>query len=299
LKNRKIFGDILAKPIQEITCQSALHQLKRKIPYGWDLNLYRGCAHNCIYCYARYTHDYLGNADFDQVYVKTNILEHLEAELSSPTWKREVVNIGGVTDSYQPAEAKYKLMPEVLKLLIKYKTPAIISTKSNLIMRDYDLIAELAELTYINIAATITTMDEADRIKLEPHASPSQERFEVLQQFRKTNASVGLHTMPIIPHITDSYDNIERLCEEAQKAKVHYMLPGVLYLRGTTRQVFFDFVQKSYPDLYAPLRTLYKTGGADKEYKDRLYSQIVNPLRQMYGISNSYMRPMKEKMGKY
>lgn len=282
--------------IEQLICSSALNQLKRKIPYGWDLNIYRGCAHNCKYCYAIYTHDYLGEPDFSKVYAKTNIAEQLDKELSSSSWKREIINIGGVTDSYQKAEADMKLMPDVLKVLIKHKTPAIISTKSDLILRDYDLIAELASITYINVAATITTMDEADRLKIEPGASPSIDRFNMLKEFRKTNASVGLHTMPIIPYITDSYQNIEQLCFQAQKANVHYMLPGVLYLRGKTRSVFFDFIKTEYPDKYDSLLSLFKSGGADKLYKDKLYNEIVNPLRTKYGISSSYTKPMKEKM---
>ena len=284
--------------ITEIICTSALNQLKRKIPYGWDLNIYRGCSHRCTYCYAIYSHEFLGEQDFSKVFAKTNVAEQLDKELSNPKWNREIVNIGGVTDSYQKAEEEMKLMPDVLKVLIKHRTPAIISTKSDLILRDFDLIAELSKLTYVNVAATITTMNEDDRKKIEPFGSPSIDRFKMLKEFRKTNASVGLHTMPIIPHITDSYSKIESLCAEAHAANVHYMLPGTLYLRGATRKVFFDFIKDQYPDRYENLKELYKKGGADKAYKEVLYNEIVNPLRNKYGISSSYMKPLKEKMHK-
>jgi DNA repair photolyase len=281
---------------QKISCSSALNRLKRKIPYGWDLNIYRGCSHNCSYCYARYSHDYLGEDDFTKVFVKTNIVEQLDKELSSPSWKREVINIGGVTDSYQKIEEEMLIMPDILKLLIKYKTPAIISTKSHLILRDFDLIAQLAEITYVNVASTITTMDESVRLKIEPNASSAADRFIMLKEFRKTNASVGLHVMPIIPLLTDSKENIETLCAGAKRADVHYMLPGVLYLRGVTRKHFFDFINREYPDIYDKLRELYKGGGADKSYKEALYSKVVNPLRERYGIPSSYMKAMKEKL---
>jgi DNA repair photolyase len=272
--------------------------LKRKIPYGWDLNIYRGCSHNCKYCYAIYSHDFIGDHDFSKVFVKTNIIDQLDKELSSPKWNRDVINIGGVTDSYQKAEEEMKIMPEVLKVLIKHKTPAIISTKSDLILRDLDLIAELAKLTYVNIASTITTMNETDRKKIEPNGSSSMDRFKMLLEFRKTNASVGLHTMPIIPYVTDSYSNIEHLCFEAKNSNVHYMLPGVLYLRGKTRIVFFDFIKNEYPEIFDGLNELYKSGGADNSYKEKLYNETVNPLREKYGISNSYIKPMREKMHK-
>jgi len=284
--------------IEQITCSTALNKLKRSIPYGWDLNIYRGCEHACKYCYAIYSHEYLNENDFSNVFAKTNIAEQLDKELSQPTWKRETINIGGVTDSYQPAEALQKIMPEVLKVLIKHKTPAIISTKSDLILRDYDLIDELSRITYVNVASTIVTTDENIRLKIEPNGSSSLARFAMLKEFRKTNASVGLHTMPIIPYLTDSFTTIEGLCFEAQKANVHYMLPGVLYLRGATRKLFFDFILQTYPEKYTQLKELYKKGGADELYKGKLYSEIVNPLREKYGISSSYIKPMREKMHK-
>ena len=154
--------------VEEIKAKKALNKLNSKfLPYKWDLNVYRGCSHRCQYCYALYSHQYLesGKNFFDTIYVKTNIAEALEKELSSKRWKREVVNLGGVTDSYQPIEEKYKLMREVLKLMIKYKTPIVISTKSDLILRDMDLLTELAKVANVNVAVTITTMDENIRKK--------------------------------------------------------------------------------------------------------------------------------------
>lgn len=286
----------MQKTYKEIQVQSALNKLKRKIPYGWDLNIYRGCQHGCSYCYAMYSHNYLDSKEFfEDIYIKTNIVDELEKQLRSTDWKREVVNIGGVTDSYQPAEEIYRLMPEILRILIKYKTPAIISTKSSLVLRDYDLIDQLSRITYINIAATITTVDEELRAKIEPGSSAATERFNVLKEYRKTNASVGLHVMPIIPFITDSENNLEQIFSQAKECRVHYVLPGTLYLRGTTRLRFLDFVKREYPLVYNNLLELYKTGGADKEYKNRLY-EMVNRLRNSYGLSNSYIKPMREKL---
>lgn len=277
--------------------QSALNKLKRKIPYGWDLNIYRGCKHGCQYCYAMYSHKYLGSDEgfCDQIFVKENIVDALEKELKSASWQREIVNIGGVTDSYQPAEAVYQFMPDILRLLIKYRTPAIISTKSKLILRDYDLIDELSRLTYINIAATITTTDERLRSLLEPGADSSADRFMVLREFRKTNASIGLHMMPIIPMLTDSPENLESIFAKGAEAGVHYALPGTLYLRGATRKNFLEFIEREFPEKLTAFKALYKTGGAGSEYKNELY-KTVNMLRAKYGLTGSYMKPMKEKL---
>jgi DNA repair photolyase len=283
---------------REITTQSASNKLKRKIPYGWDLNIYRGCQHGCQYCYATYSHGYLGSEEFSRdIFVKTNVAEELEKQLRSPGWKGEVINIGGVTDSYQPAEERYRLMPQILKLLIKYKNPAIISTKSGLVLRDYDLIDRLSRITYINIATTITTVDESTREKIEPGASSTEQRFTVLEEFRKTNASLGLHLMPIIPYITDSENNLDIMFSRAKEYGVDYLLPGTLYLRGKTRAYFFEFIKSEYPEKYALYSALYKTGAANKEYKNELYL-LVNRLREKHGLSNSYMKPMREKLHK-
>lgn len=283
---------------KEMQCVTACNKLKRKMPYSWDLNIYRGCEHGCKYCYAMYSHDYLGDEEyFKDIYVKSNVVESLEKQLANPNWKQEVINIGGVTDSYQPAESVYQLMPDILKLLIRYKTPCIISTKSDLILRDYDLIDELSRITYINVAATITTMDETVRQKIEPGGVSSLKRFKMLKTFANTNASTGLHFMPIIPYLTDTYENVDSLYSYASDSKVSYVLPGTLYLRGKTRGTFFDFIKCNYSHLYEPLKQLYQTGGAPKEYKNELYT-MVNSLKTKYALSSSYSAPMKEKLKK-
>ncbi|MCI9625747.1 MAG: radical SAM protein [Clostridia bacterium] len=284
-------------PYQEITCNTAIGHLKRQFPYAWNMNPYRGCAHGCRYCFAMYSHRYLDDSGdyFNDIYVKTNIVDRLELQLRRPSWKREIINIGGVADCYQPAEAHYQLMPEILKLLIRYRTPCIICTKSTLVLRDYDLIDELSRLTYVNVAATVTCMDENIRKKLEPGGAPSSQRFAMLKEFSKTNVSTGLHVMPIIPYLTDNEANLRALFAQAADCRVGYVLPGTLYLRGNTRQVFFSFIQEAFPALYEPLTQLYKKGSAGKDYKDRLY-QMVNKLRRQYGLSSSYSALMREKM---
>lgn len=280
----------------EIENVSALNKLKRKIPYGWDLNIYRGCEHGCKYCYAIYSHDYLNDGNFfDNVYYKKNILEQLEKELSCLNWKREIVNIGGVTDSYQPIEERLKIMPEVLKLMIKYKTPVIISTKSDLVLRDIDLIDELSKITYVNIAFTITTMDEKVRKKLEPNASPSIKRFEALKKLKSTNASIGVHAMPIIPYLTDSYENLDEIYRLSSEVGVDYVLPGTLYLLGKTKPYFLNSVRDYDIDIYNKIKELYIKGSAGTDYKDGLYKK-VNELKLKYNISSSYMTVLKSKL---
>jgi len=306
---------------EEIQVKKALNRIKESsrvtLPFHWDLNIYRGCEHGCNYCYAMYSHSYLEKKEkyscsgeeiytsaeeeecafFRRICVKTNIAEALEKQLGARSWKKEIINIGGVCDSYQPAEAKYGLMREVLALMIEYKNPVTISTKSDLILRDYDLLSELAELTSVNIAVTVTTMDEKLSSLLEPLASPPKKRFSVLQAFRDTAAVTGLHVMPILPFLTDSPENIEQIFSLAAECKTDYALPGILYLRGETRKHFFNFLELNYPELLDPYRRLYAKGGADRAYKAELYG-VLKSLVEKYHLSGDFMKPMQAKLSR-
>lgn len=273
--------------------KTALNKVKGGFPYTWDLNIYRGCGHGCKYCYAIYSHGYLDdNNFFDRVYYKKNILECLEKELSSKSWKREVVNIGGVTDSYQPIEKEMQLMPEVLKLFIKYKTPIIISTKSVLILRDIELIDELAKVAGANIAFTITTIDENLRQKLEPFGSPSIERFKAIRKLKTTKATVGVHMMPIIPYLTDNWYNLDKILAYSKRVGADYVLPGMIYLRGKTKPYFLNFLRAYDLNKYNKYSELYKSNSY-KEYRKKFYIQL-NQIRKRYDISFDYMNGIKE-----
>jgi len=229
---------------------------------------------------------------FRKIYVKTNIAEALNKQLGARSWKREVINIGGVCDSYQPVEARYGLMREVLKLMIEYKNPVTISTKSDLILRDFDLLEELAELTYVNVAVTVTTTDEMLSSLLEPLASSPEKRFSVLRAFKDTTATTGLHMMPILPFLTDSPVNLEHVFSRVAECKVDYALPGLLNLRGETRKHYFNFLARNFPELLDPYRRLYAKGGADRAYKAELYG-VLWTLMEKHRLSGDYLKPME------
>ncbi len=273
---------------QLMECKSAIHKVSGRFPYRHDLNIYRGCSHGCKYCFALYSHSYMESSGFfDEIYVKKNIAEVLEKELASKAWKHAPINIGGVTDSYQSAEEHFKLMPDILNLLIKYKTPAIISTKSDLILRDFDLVAKLARLVPVNIAATITTFDENVRCKIEPGAKPSSARFEMLREFKNTDVETGVHMMPVLPFITDSYENIDAIFAKTKEIGIDYILPGMLNLRGPTRGYFFSFLEKEYPEISPKMAKLYESGRLDREFSARTH-RMISELRQKYHLSYHY-----------
>lgn len=282
---------------REILCQAACNRVNsRFLPYHWDLNIYRGCTHGCRYCFAMYSHKYMASESFfGEVFVKTNIAERLEQMLRRPSWNRELINLGGITDNYQKAEARYQIMPELLKLLIRYRTPCIISSKSDLILRDYDLIDQLSRVAGVNIAQTITCADERSRSLLEPGGVSTAKRFAVLRAFTKTNASVGVHLMPIVPYLSDTKENLEAIYVHARECGAHYVLPGMLNLRGPTRKSFFRFLKMECPSLYEPMRQLYADGALNADCKQRINQEIAR-LQKAYSLSADYMTPMKRRM---
>ena len=282
-----------------VQCKTAANRVKGRFPYRWDLNIYRGCEHGCRYCFALYTHNYLENRRagcfFSTIYKKENIAEQLERQLASPAWKGEIINLGGVTDNYQPWEAENGLMKEVLEVLIKYRNPCIISTKSDLILRDYELIDRLSRMTYVNIASTITCVDEKLAAELEPGAVSPDRRFAMLKEFAKTNASTGVHFMPLIPYLTDNTANLEGLYEGAVSCGAKYLLPGYLNLKGPTREAFFEYLFKYRPHLLEPINRLFTEKNAYKEYRIPKYREI-RQVAEKYKMPSNYMKEIRSRM---
>ena len=276
----------------EISSKTACNRINSNfLPFNWDLNIYRGCEHKCQYCFALYSHKYMDSADFfDEIYVKKNIVECFEKQISSKRWNRKLVNIGGVTDSYQPAEKKYKLMPDILKLCIKYKVPVSLSTKSKLILRDFDLFAELATLVPVNVACTITTINEKIRQLIEPGASTIKERFNNLKELSKTKVNTGIFIMPIIPELTDSYNNLSMLYKFAQENNVNFAVTSILNLRGETKINFLNFVKNKLPHLYNKIKSHYKGS-----YVNSVYQKHIDNILEK--IESTF--PLKEKKISY
>ncbi|MDR2944376.1 MAG: radical SAM protein [Methanosarcinales archaeon] len=289
------------RPIQ---CKTALHSVRGGFPYKSDLNIYRGCENGCKYCFAIYSHKYMnkneddvpaGPSDgyYDLIYAKTNVAEQLDKELGRFGRKKTVINIGGVCDSYQRAEEEFELMPDVLRVMLKHKNPIIISTKTDLILRDFDLIDELSKYVFVNIASTITTADENLRVKIEPGAVSAKRRFDMLEKFKKTDATIGVHTMPVLPFLTDSPENLEAIFSKTKEIGAVYIIVQTLYLRSQTRKTYFEFIQTEFPGLFEDMSRLYKTGHLDKEYKKKFYA-VLNPLLKKYELSTDYTASVRE-----
>ncbi|MDR0753473.1 MAG: radical SAM protein [Holosporaceae bacterium] len=275
-------------PVKEITCKTALHYHDREFASNWDLNIYRGCGHRCIYCFAQYSHKYLDTAEFfDDIFVKTNITEALHADFSKRSWNGDPVNICGVTDGYQPLEKEYVLMPRIIETFIHHKNPMIVTTKSTLLLRDIDLLDELNKIAGVSVQVSASVIDEVIREKIEPFASPTIERLEMIDKLSKCGISCGVLMMPIIPHLTDNIENLDAIFKIAIENGAKNIIPQVLHLRGNTKNVFFSYMRDLFPELESKIKLLYNGAYVNKNYLENFQEKIRN-LRRKYNFYNNH-----------
>ncbi|NVO19901.1 MAG: radical SAM protein [Bacteroidetes bacterium] len=268
----------------QITVKSALHYHESEMPCHWDVNVYRGCGHGCKYCFAQYSHDYMQAGDFfGNIMVKTNVAQVLDKELSKRSWKKLRINLSGVTDPYQPAEADFMLMPGVLKVLIRHRNPVVLTTKSSLIFRDIELLRELASVTSVSIGSSITMMDENLRQLIEPGASPALERFRLLEACKQAGCRVNILLTPVLPLITDNMENLDEIYMRAAEIRVNGVSPWPLNLRGSTKERFMGFLSLHFPDLLPGYRQIFQGWRISKAYEEELRRKVLF-LRDKYRI---------------
>lgn len=239
------------------------------IGFDRSINLYRGCEHGCSYCYARPTHAYLGHSaglDFEkEIYVKVNAAEALRRELSAPRYRCAPIAIGTNTDPYQPAERKHKLMRSVLEVLVETRHPVLITTKSALIVRDLDLLTDLARDNLVSVAISITSLDNKLSRAMEPRCSAPSRRLEAVRLLSAAGIPVMVNAAPMIPAINDM--ELERILDAAvaQGAKAASMI--LLRLPGEVREIFREWLLRHYPDKLRHVMNLVRDtrGGRDND----------------------------------
>ena len=274
--------------INEVIAKSVLTKHNDGFPTLWDVNPYRGCTIGCKYCFAQYSHSYVGLDNFfSDIIVKTNVWEQLYRELKKKSWKREQIKLGGIADTYQHAESKYELMPKIFDILKRTKNPVFIQTKSTLILRDFELIKELAKCTPVDISASISTFDEKTRKILEPGAAPTMERMEMLQEFNKICRNTVVAFIPIIPLISDDPENLDTAFRLTKEFDLDVIVASPLHLRNTTKADFISFIQAKFPGLSASFANLYKTSNLDPGYAANLFRNI-DYLRSKYQLYKQY-----------
>lgn len=259
------------------------------LPFRWGINTYRGCEHNCTYCNVRYTHEYLGLPTGEFAYkimVKDNAAEALDKELSREKWnKKWTVNMATVTDPYQPAERKFKITREVLKVFLKHHNALMVTTKSDLILRDLDILTDIAKTGFLNVVITIPILDENLRKKVEPKAASIQKRLEVVQKIHDAGITVGVTSIPLFPYISDSESNVEKLVKTLSENGADYVIIDMLNFREEARDRVMEFIKNYYPDLISKYDELYKTNYCDKEYA-KVVRKHANKLIKKYDVDN-------------
>ncbi len=213
----------------------------------YNMNLYKGCIHKCIYCDSRCNCYQV--EEFDRVRAKKNEIEILNQELKSKR-KKGVIGIGAMSDTYNPFEKQYELTRKALELISYYRFGVSIETKSNLITRDIDLFKEINNKADVILKFTITSADDNLSRKVEPNVCVSSERFKAMKQLANQGLFVGTLLTPIIPFITDSEENIRNVIKQSYEngAKFVFTMGGVT-LRENQRDYFFEQLDKTFPNL--------------------------------------------------
>jgi DNA repair photolyase len=263
----------------------------RNLPFTWTINPYRGCEFGCQYCYARYTHEFMemrDGAEFEQkIYVKQHAANLLRHDLRRVK-PGEAIALGTATDPYQPAERRYEVTRGILEEFARHRGFELgIVTKSNLIVRDVDLLREVSQANALSIHFTITTLDtELARI-LEPRAPRPDLRMDAVRELSQAGLSVGVSCSPVLPGITDSPADLEAVVRAAAAAGARHIFAGPLFLKPCSAAVFLPFVEKNFPHLVENYRQRYQDRSFLPASYGKRIGQLIKTFRQKYGISRA------------
>lgn len=216
----------------------------------YSMNPYQGCEHGCTYCYARNTHTYWGysaGVDFEQkILVKTQAAQVLDAELGKKTYRPLPIMLAGNTDCYQPAERQFGITRQILEVLWKRRHPVGIITKNSLVLRDLDLLKQMAEHRLVKVSISLTTLQEEVRQLLEPRTASVKSRLGAIQTLASHGVPVNVMLAPIIPGLTDQ--ELLPMAEKAAALGAVSISYQVVRLNGDVAAIFEDWARKAMPD---------------------------------------------------
>lgn len=219
---------------------------------GYSLNPYQGCEHGCIYCYARNTHEYYGfsaGLDFEsKIMVKKNAPALLEKFLLHPNWQPVPISVSGNTDCYQPQERKFEITRNLLKVFARYRHPLGMITKNSLVLRDLDLLTDLAKDNLVHVYISVTTLDESLRRVMEPRTASSTKRLQTIEALSKAGIPVGIMNAPIIPGLNDA--EIPNVLKAAADHGALSAGMTIVRLNGSIGKIFEDWLRKNFPDRF-------------------------------------------------
>ncbi|WP_339463665.1 PA0069 family radical SAM protein [Pseudomonas sp. EA_105y_Pfl2_R69] len=241
------------------------------LPFDRSLNPYRGCEHGCIYCYARPSHAYWDlspGIDFEtKLIAKTNAVALLEQQLSKPGYVCAPINLGSNTDPYQPIERQHLLTRNSLKVLLDYRHPLTIVTKGSLILRDLDLLSELARQRLVAVYISLTSLDDELKRILEPRAAAPAARLRAIRVLRDNHIPVGVLCAPMIPMINDM--ELEQLLSAAKDAGAQSAGYMLLRLPREVAPLFEEWLHNHYPQRAEHVLSLIRQSRGGELYDSR------------------------------
>ena len=218
----------------------------------YSTNPYQGCEHGCIYCYARNTHEYYGfsaGLDFEsKIIVKKDAPRLIEKFILNPNWDPVPISVSGNTDCYQPLEKKYELTRGILKVFAQYRHPVGMISKNSLVLRDLDILKDLAQDNLVHVYISITTLNEDLRRAMEPRTASAVKRLKTVEELSKAGVPVGVMNAPVIPGL--NHHEIPAILKAAADHGAISAGMTVVRLNGSIGKIFEDWLRKNFPDRF-------------------------------------------------
>jgi DNA repair photolyase len=264
------------------------HCDSERVPFRWTVNPYRGCEFGCRYCYARYTHEYmeLDGADFEKkIYAKRDAGPIAARDLDNKKIWGEHIAIGTATDPYQPAERSFGTTRAILEEMARREGLSIsITTKSDQVVCDIDLLKRIAERSSLAVNVSVTTLRTRLARLLEPRAPRPDLRLGAVRRLRDAGIAAGVLAMPVVPGLTDSERDLDALARAARDAGAQWFVANVLFLMPSSQKQFFPFLAEKFPKLARQYRQWYGRGGYAPETYQQAIAQRVEALRRKYSL---------------
>ncbi len=255
------------------------------IGFEYSINPYRGCSHGCIYCYARPSHAYMGlspGRDFEtRLFYKADVANVLEKELAAPSYVCKPIMLGSNTDPYQPDEKHMRVTRAILEVLAGCRHPVSIVTKGALVVRDLDILADLARDNLVNVTVSITSLDANMKRTLEPRAASPQARLKAVDQLASSGVPVGILVAPVIPALTDH--EMERIMEAATERGARWAGYVMLRLPYEVKDLFREWLAEHHPRRASHVMSLIQDvrGGRDNDPSFGSRMRGTGPVAQL------------------
>ena len=265
------------------------------LPFNVSLNPYRGCEHGCSYCYARPNHEFLGfssGLDFEtKIMVKHKAPKLLRKALINKAWKPQVIHLSGVTDPYQPIEKDKKLTRGCLKVLKAFRNPVTLITKNHLILRDLDILAEMAKFDGVSVSVSITSLDHKLCNVMEPRTSMPENRLKAIEKLSNEGIPVGIMVAPIIPGLND-YE-IPKIIKIATDAGAQFAGYTLLRLPFSVSEIFINWLDTHYPAKKKKILSLLKDARNGKLHESKTGSRMTGKGNIAESISRLFNLSVK------